>query len=62
MRKFTKLEWADLARGQRALAYKAEQDLERNKATTVASQFEHAREHHLKLAEACEKWAELAPD
>jgi hypothetical protein len=62
MRKFTATEWIDLARGQRVLAIKAEESLERNKATTAASQFVTAREYHLKLAALCEEWAKLASD
>lgn len=61
MRKFTRTEWRDLARGARCLARIDEESIERNKGTTVVPQFEEYRRQHLELADLCERWAELTP-
>lgn len=60
-RKFTRTEWRDLARGQRALAVKTEADIERNRTTSMEAFFINARQKHLELAELCEGWAKLTP-
>lgn len=60
-RQFTATEWKNLARGQRVLAIQTEQEIEKNRTTTMEAAFIRARETHLELAALCEEWAKRAP-
>lgn len=59
-RPFTPLEWKNLARGQRALAVQTEEQIEKNRTTTMEGFFIEARKAHLELAARCEEWAKAA--
>jgi hypothetical protein len=61
MRKFTRTEWLDLARGCRALATMDEESRLKNERSTMEAMFARTREHHLEMAKICEYWARLAP-
>ena len=62
LRRFTATEWRDLARGQRALAVQTEEQIEKNRTTTMEGFFIKAREVHLELAELCELYAKRAQE